>query len=45
MVTAADRFRPRNLKLFDERALAAGTLVTARVTRGGLSWLKTEVWA
>ena len=39
------RFRPRNLKLFDERALAAGTLVTARVTRGGLSWLKTEVWA
>ena len=39
------RFRPRSLKLFDERALAGGTLVTARVTRNGLAWLKTEVWA
>jgi hypothetical protein len=39
------RFRPRSLKLFDERALAGGTLVTARVTRGTLAWLKTEVWA
>src|SRR5436189_1346631 len=27
------RFRPRTLKLFDERSLAGGTLVTARVTR------------
>jgi uncharacterized protein YhbP (UPF0306 family) len=41
----AYRFRPRTLKLFDERSLAAGTLVTARVTRSGLTWLKTEVWA
>lgn len=39
------RFRPRTVKLFDERALAAGTLVTARVTRDGLTWMKTEVWA
>jgi general stress protein 26 len=39
------RFRPRTVKLFDERALAPGTLVTARVTRDGLTWMKTEVWA
>ena len=39
------RFRPRTIKLFDERSLAAGTLVTARVTRDGLVWAKTEVWA
>jgi uncharacterized protein len=39
------RFRPRTVKLFDERALAGGTLVTARVNPGGLAWLKTEVWA
>ncbi|TMC38642.1 MAG: pyridoxamine 5'-phosphate oxidase family protein [Chloroflexi bacterium] len=39
------RFRPRTVKLFDERSLAAGTLVTARVTSEGLRWLKTEVWA
>jgi uncharacterized protein YhbP (UPF0306 family) len=39
------RFRPRTVQLFDERALAAGTLVTARVTRDGLKWLRTEVWA
>ncbi|TMF22215.1 MAG: pyridoxamine 5'-phosphate oxidase family protein [Chloroflexi bacterium] len=38
------RFRPRTLKLFDERSLAGGTLVTARVTRTGLEWMKTEVW-
>jgi Pyridoxamine 5'-phosphate oxidase len=38
------RFRPRTLKLFDERSLAPGTLVTARVTRDGLTWMKTEVW-
>jgi len=38
------RFRPRTLKLFDERSLAGGTLVTARVTRTGLTWIKTEVW-
>lgn len=41
----AYRFRPRTVKLFDERSLAGGTLVTARVTRAGLAWLKTEVWA
>ena len=39
------RFRPRTLKLFDERSLAGGTLVTARVTPDGLAWVKTEVWA
>jgi uncharacterized protein YhbP (UPF0306 family) len=39
------RFRARSVKLFDERALAGGTLVTARVTPGGLAWAKTEVWA
>ncbi len=39
------RFRPRTLKLFDERSLAPGTLVTARVTKDGLVWSKTEVWA
>ena len=39
------RFRPRTVKLFDERSIAGGTLVTAKVTRGGLAWSKTEVWA
>jgi uncharacterized protein YhbP (UPF0306 family) len=39
------RFRPRSVKLFDERALDGGTLVTARVTPAGLAWVKTEVWA
>ncbi|TMD11835.1 MAG: pyridoxamine 5'-phosphate oxidase family protein [Chloroflexi bacterium] len=38
------RFRPRAVKLFDERSLAGGTIVTARVTRDGLAWSKTEVW-
>jgi uncharacterized protein YhbP (UPF0306 family) len=38
------RFRPRTVKLFDERALAGGMLVTARVTGKGLAWLRTEVW-
>jgi uncharacterized protein YhbP (UPF0306 family) len=41
----AYRFRPRTVKLFDERSLAGGTLVTARVTPKGLAWFKTEVWA
>ena len=41
----AYRFRPRTVKLFDERALAGGTLVTAKVNPDGLAWLKTEVWA
>lgn len=39
------RFKARTLKLFDERSIAAGTLVTARATRDGLAWSKTEVWA
>jgi hypothetical protein len=39
------RFRPRTVKLFDERSLAAGALVTARVTRDGLKWMKTQVWS
>jgi len=39
------RFRTRTVKLFDERSLAAGTLVTAKVTPDGLAWMKTEVWA
>jgi hypothetical protein len=38
------RFRPRSMKLFDERSLAPGTLVTARVTADGLVWTRTEVW-
>jgi uncharacterized protein YhbP (UPF0306 family) len=41
----AYRFRPRTVKLFDERSLAGGTLVTARVTPDRLVWSKTEVWA
>src|SRR4030088_2378959 len=32
----AYRFRPRTVKLFDERSLAGGTLVTAKATRNGL---------
>jgi len=39
------RFRPRTVQLFDERSLAPGTLVKARVTADGLRWLRTEVWA
>jgi len=39
------RFVPRWVKLFDERSLAPGALVTARVTQDGLAWWKTEVWA
>jgi uncharacterized protein YhbP (UPF0306 family) len=39
------RFRPREVKLFDERNLDGGTLVSARVTQTGVTWLKTEVWA
>ena len=39
----AYRFRARTLKLFDERDLAPGMLVTARVTGEGLAWSKTEV--
>ena len=39
------RFRPREVKLFYEAILGAGTLVTARVTRDGLTWARTEVFA
>ncbi len=41
----AYRFKARTVKLFDERSLAPGTLVTARVARDGLEWVRTEVWA
>jgi len=37
------RFRPRTMKLFDERRLGGATFVTARVTSAGLVWLRTEV--
>ena len=36
---------PRRLKLFDERALGAGTFVTARArSRGHLEWERTEIY-
>jgi uncharacterized protein YhbP (UPF0306 family) len=39
------RFRPRRLKLFDERALGGGVFVTARVGPGGsLSWARTDLY-
>jgi general stress protein 26 len=37
------RFKARTVKVFDERTLAPVTFVTARVTRAGLAWVKTEV--
>src|SRR6266511_380416 len=38
-------FTSRRLKLFDEHAMAAGTFVTARVTREGrLAWERTEIY-
>jgi uncharacterized protein YhbP (UPF0306 family) len=37
-------FRPRRLKLFDERALGAGMFVTARIARDRrLVWERTEI--
>jgi uncharacterized protein YhbP (UPF0306 family) len=39
------RFRPREVKLFYERVLGEGTLVTARVSKKGLAWARTEVFA
>jgi uncharacterized protein YhbP (UPF0306 family) len=39
------RFRPREVKLFNERLLGGGTLVTAKLTGEGLSWVRTEVFA
>ena len=39
------RFRPRRVKLFDERALGAGVFVTATIHRGGrLAWTRTEIY-
>jgi uncharacterized protein YhbP (UPF0306 family) len=38
------RFRPRRVKLFDERALGAGVFVTARVEHGRLAWRRTELY-
>ncbi len=39
------RFRPRRMKLFDERALGAGIFVTARIGRGGEpTWERTEIY-
>jgi uncharacterized protein YhbP (UPF0306 family) len=39
------QFRPRRLKLFDERALGAGVFVTAVVEgKGRLTWKETEVY-
>ena len=39
------RFCPAAMKLFYERVLGSGTLVSARVTRQRLSWTRTEVFA
>jgi uncharacterized protein YhbP (UPF0306 family) len=39
------RFRPRRLKLFDERALGAGAFVTARVSIGEVTWERTQIHA
>jgi uncharacterized protein YhbP (UPF0306 family) len=39
------RFRPRRMKLCDERALGSGTFVAARVARSGEpSWERTEIY-
>jgi uncharacterized protein YhbP (UPF0306 family) len=39
-------FRPRRVKLFDERELGAGTFVSARVDHaGGLVWERTDIYA
>jgi uncharacterized protein YhbP (UPF0306 family) len=38
-------FRPRRLKIFDERALGPGTFVTARLARDRrLAWERTEIY-
>lgn len=37
-------FRPRRVKLFDERALGAGVFVTATVARGRLAWQRTDLY-
>jgi uncharacterized protein YhbP (UPF0306 family) len=39
------RFRPRRMKLFDEKALGAGVFVTASVRVGGaIAWERTEIY-
>ena len=38
------RFRAREVKLFYECMLGGGTLVTARVTKKGLAWARTELF-
>jgi uncharacterized protein YhbP (UPF0306 family) len=39
------RFRPRRLKLFDERELGMGVFVTAKITGAGrLEWERTEIY-
>ena len=39
------RFRPRRLKLFDERALGPGVFVTARIGAGrSIAWERTEIY-
>ena len=39
------RFRSSEVKLFYERVLGGGTLVTAKVTGERLAWARTEVFA
>jgi uncharacterized protein len=38
------RFRPRQVKLFDESALGAGVFVTASVRAGRPAWERTEIY-
>jgi uncharacterized protein YhbP (UPF0306 family) len=39
------RFRPRRVKLFDERSLGPGVFVTARIGAGGeISWDRTDLY-
>jgi hypothetical protein len=38
------RFRPRRMKVFDERAFGAAVFVTARVSRGEVRWERTEIY-
>jgi uncharacterized protein YhbP (UPF0306 family) len=38
------RFRPRQLKLFDEHVLGGGVFVTARVIEARLVWDRTEIY-
>lgn len=38
------RFRPNQLKLFDEGVLGPGVFVTASVRNGQLSWARTEIY-